>query len=354
MRTILAIAILSISFASGVRAEHPMEAIARTLGWCDKLTSYEVELTIHQTKKSIVTGKLAEVVPPENRNDGTFSEWVQKLREFKLNDGRFAVVSTYGGTSIVTARGEVRHQEVVTNRAAIGDRNNASVSDWEDGKMKMGDLICGGKDSPCDAIAREFEWSRIPLYYSPSLFQLGHRNARVFEKTIERIGDAHPDDVDLENARISKKAVRIYRVKIGDGSSDVESRRVMKITVSDEGFDKGLVRQIEHMYLKKEKEDEKYTSEKQVVENVGGSVNIEWKLMGKSDQQMIVPVSWKIEDKKEIYSHTIVNITAKWRLEEPDPKSLTSDLLEKLNIELQREVDRALGRQSEIKKKDRK
>jgi hypothetical protein len=344
---VIVIVLLNGERALEVRAEHPIDAIAKTMKWTDELRGYDVELTIHQNGKSAISGKLVEVVAPESRNDGSFSEWVQKLHEWKKADGSFAVVLAKGVSRVSTFKGDTKHNETATSRIAIGDPDGGRILDWEGSKLRQGDLLCGGKDRPCDKLSREFDWSHLPLYFNPALFQLSHKNARTFEKTIELVGLANQDDIHVEKTQINKKSVKIYRVKINDVNED--GLRVLKITVSDEGFDSGLVVEMKDLFLKKEKSKGKYVSDDQVLDAMGGSVAIEWKLVDHGQKKTLVPVNLTLKDQKLEYSQKTMNITAKWRLEEPE--SMTVDSLEKLCKELQQDVDRALGRQPLIKKK---
>jgi hypothetical protein len=270
---------------------------------------------------------------------------VRKLREFKLSDGRFAVASIYGGTTIKTSKGAVSHHEASSSRTAVGDQNGATVLDWEgQGRVNRGDLICGKKGLSCDILAREFDWSKIPLYFTPSLFQLSHRNEALFERTMELVAAADPGDIHVEKSRVNKKAVRLYRVKIGGGDPGPNGLRVLKITVSNDGFDSGLVLEIRDLFLKNDQRTQRYESEKQIAEDVGSSVAVEWKQLDNGDKKILVPLHWTLKDKKEVYSQTTTNITAQWRLEEPDPKSLALENLQALCNELQQDVDRTLGR----------
>ncbi len=306
-------------------------AVVRTLRWADKLGSYDLEVSINKNRKTTIP----------NSTDGDFSEVIERIREIKNKNGDFSVSKTFGMISIITHNGGDTVNEATVSSYYVGDDSqshgktmhaNGEVSD-------SASVNCGGEGRPCLEASRGLSFARLPFVTTFDIPQAeSDKDTDVF---LNKLLEPRKWDVQTVTSKKGQKSL-VFRA-----SRKVSDRSTFgyRITVSDSGYDSGLITEICRYRMKKDQEDVQYTSEEQVVSNSSISKKLTWKEVETTNGKRVLLTNLVHEEINGVVSKSTMNWNLDWKsFSDPKPISFSEEYCQKKCVEFSRQIDKVLGR----------
>jgi hypothetical protein len=340
---LLSVALPTFAVAQTEEHKQPFEAIIKTLEWTSVFQmSHDLVVTYnsgHDTSRG---------------SQGAFREDFLKMRQMhRAKDGAFIIAQCVADSQInaMLADKEPALTETINLSVSHGDRHEGEVL-----------LLNGGSSVIRSTTGRSTLEVACPIDFSSLSCQIYDFSRKTtpkaresFEKMLSAIESLEPKHVAYEEGKVGGKSVSIFRIMYPKRPNPtMQEHEVYKITVSQEGFDKGRILEFQNNLIVYSP-DVKYESDSQLTNEISTTCTIHWKefdtkestspsdsISSAENKKLVLPIS--ISKKyKSSGTKKFVNASLDWRAFGSE-KLFSVDEAKKICDEYRKDAERAMKR----------
>lgn len=319
-----------VGLAQGPKANEPFQAMMKTIGWPDKLKSFDIEVTANTDTKS---------VSPVDQRSGTFAQRIEKFREFRSSDGRFFIAKSEGLTSLRARNGRDNAIDLSMSHCMFGNKTRADTISLVNGREQSRSSPDCGNGISCDSAVRGFHWGQMVLFTMLEVSdesQTGNLDV-ILERVLEQDSFAITSDTTQGNRKVTE-----YRFKKNFNKGPALA---YVLTVSDDGVEKGMVVELKRLRMKDSEKNNPFTSDDQCLKSTLNSSSIKWREVEFGEGLALVPAQ-VIQINEEGPLSTAKRVwTFRWNsTKEPDASNMSIEACQKICVQFAKDIDRILGR----------
>jgi hypothetical protein len=326
----------------------PLQAFFESMQWCNRLKSFELEVSRHEDSQS--DHKISDKNTNPEASIAMHDKWVDRL-ELRCDaaTNKSTLAAAFGNSSMkIKVGGNVDFKDVASSQIAIVVDQNCYVRE-----------IGGSDDLPVRMTlengigllsrATRMDSSVLPFAFYPVKIAGHDRSSQTVFLVDYLIDNKDTKNVMITDAKTKEgKPVKVARIK-RLSPSEVKGAAAWRVVISDEGVDKGLIVEAHQCFLKEDQLGEVYAREDQLKNVQVSSTFVTWKSVPLDDggESIVLPASVKRQASTRYSTVTLKTelIDFRWvSLKAPEPEKLTDSFAEKRTWELRKAVDKALNR----------